>query len=235
MNSYISIDLETTGLNPKLDKIIEIGAVKVVDGLQTQQFHAYVYPGRELNEHVAQLTGISREQLADAPKIEEVLPDLLTFLEDLPLLGHKILFDFSFLKKAAVDRKLTFDKEGADTLKLARRFLPELEHKNLGYLCEYYRIPIEAHRALEDAKATALLYEKMKEQFFRVEQELFLPKRLIYNVKRDTPATPGQKEQLYRLIAQHKLNIDFDVEALSRSEASRYADKIRSGAFQPAD
>ena len=228
MNSYVSIDLETTGLNPKTDRIIEIGAVKVKDGKVTQEFSAYVNPGRKLEQRIVELTVIRDEDLTDAPVIEEVLPDLLSFLEDLPLLGHSILFDFSFLKKAAVNQKLTFEKSGVDTLKIARKYLQSLESRSLDSLCSYYKIPHQAHRALADAEATDSLYRKLTAEFYSAEEELFCPKPLIYNVKRDQPASKAQKERLYKLIAQHKLILDADVEMLSRSEASRLTDIIRS-------
>lgn len=226
VNSYVSIDLETTGLNPKLDKIIEIGAVRVVDGEPTERFATFVNPGRKLEERIIELTGIHDEDLQDAPTIEAVLPSLMEFLGDSVLLGHSILFDYSFLKKAAVNQKLSFEKQAIDTLKIARRFLTELEHRSLDYLCEYYKIPHQAHRALADAEATSQLYHRLVEQFYEQEQELFLPKQLQYAVKRDTPATKPQKERLYRLLERHKIDMEIDVEQMTRSEASRFTDKI---------
>lgn len=226
MYDYVSIDLETTGLNPKLDKIIEIGAVKVKDGKRVDTFQTYVNPGRKLEERIVELTGIRQEQVDQAPYIEQVLPGLLFFLEDLPLLGHRILFDYSFLKKAAVDQRLTFEKQGIDTLRIARCFLPELEHRTLPYLCEYYGIPHHAHRGLADAEATNVLYQILVEKFREKDSSIFEPGVLHFEVKRDVPATKAQKERLYRLIRQHKLTVDYDVEKLSRSEASRITDKI---------
>lgn len=226
ISSYVSIDLETTGLNPKSDKIIEIGAVRVIDGKATERFSTFVNPGRKLEERIVELTGIQDADLQDAPIIEEVLPSLMEFLGDSILLGHSILFDYSFLKKAAVNQKLTFEKQAIDTLKIARRFLTELEHRSLDYLCEYYKIPHQAHRALADAEATSELYRRLVEQFYQQEQDLFQPKQLQYSVKRDTPATKPQKIRLYRLLEQHKIEIEFDVEKMTRSEASRFTDKI---------
>ena len=156
--SYVCIDLETTGLNPKLDKIIEIGAVKVIDGQITDTFHSYVNPGRKLEERIVELTGIGQEQVDAAPDIARIFPGLEKFLGDLPLLGHRILFDYSFLKKAAVNLKCPFEKQGIDTLRIARCFLPQLEHRTLPYLCEYYQIAHQAHRASADAEATSRLY-----------------------------------------------------------------------------
>lgn len=232
INTYVSIDLETTGLNPKLDKITEIGAVKVVEGKVTETFSTLVNPGRQLEERIVALTGIQDSDLENAPYLEEVFPGLLEFLEDMPLLGHSILFDYSFLKKAAVNQKLAFEKYGMDTLKIARKYLAGLEHRNLDYLCNYYQIPHQAHRALADAEATSTLYHRLAEEFYAEEEALFVPSPLIFKVKRDTPATKAQKERLYRLMEQHKILLNVDVEKLTRSEASRFTDKILAGCVQ---
>ena len=225
-DSYVSIDLETTGLNPKIDKIIEIGAVKVKNGIEQDTFSVLINPGRKLEERICQLTGIRDQMLEDATDIGAVFPKLLEFLEDLPLLGHKVLFDYSFLKKAAVDRKLTFEKEGIDTLKIARRYLPELERKNLEFLCRHYEITHQAHRALGDAYAAKALYERLAQEFYRDGEGIFAPEKLNYQVKRDTPITKAQKERLYRLLALHKIELDICVDKMTRSEADRTIDRI---------
>ena len=232
-DTYVSIDLETTGLNPKRDRIIEIGAIRVEQGQIVEEFSTFVDPGRKLEERITELTGIRDKDLEDAPQLDEVFPKLLEFMGELPLLGHSILFDYSFLKKAAVDRKLTFERSAVDTLQIARKYLPDLPHRNLEYLCRYYEIPHHAHRALEDAKATDQLFRKLTELFYEdentgqaVKNNLFVPQPLHFQVKRDTPATKPQKERLYRLQEQHKITLEVDVEKLTRSEASRLADKI---------
>lgn len=226
IRSYVSIDLETTGLNPKLDRIIEIGAIKVIDGVEVDSYSTMINPGRKIEERITELTGITDEDVKGAPSIEDVLDELLEFLEDLPLLGHHIIFDFSFLKKAVVNQKKNIQKTGIDTLRIARVFLQELEHRNLDFLCNHYGIPHKAHRALEDAKATASLYEKLLVEFYEKGETYFTPVPLVFSVKKDTPITKAQKERLLRLIDQHKLTVDYDVEKLTRSEASRYTDRI---------
>lgn len=228
MQSYVSIDLETTGLDPKRDKITEIGAVKIICGERRETFSTLVNPGRKLEPRVAELTGLTDADLAEAPCIEEVLPKVIVFLGDLPLLGHSVLFDFSFLKKAAVNARLTFEKQAVDTLKIARKYLADLERRSLDYLCAYYKIPHQAHRALPDAEATADLYACLAEHFFTEEEALFQPQPLVYQAKRDTPATKPQKERLCRLAEQHSLVLDVDIEKLTRSEASRLTDQILS-------
>lgn len=223
---YLCVDLETTGLNPKLDKIIEIGAVKVQGGRVTDTFQTFVRPGRTLTERVTELTGIELKQLEDAPVIQEILLGFLDFAGELPLLGHRILFDYSFLKRAFVNEKQPFERTGIDTLKLSRKYLPDLPSRKLGDLCAYYGIEIQAHRALEDAKATHQLYQKLCENFYTENESDFTPVPLIYKVKREGPATRAQKERLSRLLTQHDLTAEYDIELLTKNEASRLIDKI---------
>lgn len=230
-DSYVCIDLETTGLNPKTDKIIEIGAVKVVNDRIVQEWETFVNPGELLKERIIELTGICDEQLADAPTIADVLPGLLALTQNSVLLGHRVMFDYSFVKKAAVNGRMTFERKGIDTLKIARKYLADLESRSLGYLCTYYGISHNAHRALNDARATVELYRKLTQSYYdqeaaQGEKSLFLPKELQFRTKRDTPITIPQKEQLYKLADKHKLIIDYDIERLTRSEASRRIDRI---------
>lgn len=226
-DSYVCVDIETTGLNPKRDRIIEIGAVKVVNGMETARFESFVNPGRKLEDRIVELTGICDENLQKAPYIDEILPDFLNFAENFVFLGHSVLFDFSFLKKAAVNQKLTLARDGIDTLKIARKFLPDLESRSLKFLCGYYQIPHNAHRALEDAVATSRLYDRLCQDFYRQEtEEDFKPAPLIYQVKRETPVTRVQKERLLKLLRLHNLSVDFEIDKMTKNEASRYTDQI---------
>lgn len=227
INDYTAIDLETTGLNPKYDKIIEIGAVKVKDHKVVDRYQQLIRPGKTLSEHVVQLTGITQEALEDAPDLTEVLPEVLAWIGEDVLLGHRVLFDYSFLKKAAVNQGL-WKKEhqsmGLDTLRLSRIFLPELPSRKLSDLCEHYRITHHAHRALGDAESTVQLYQILEERFY--DEKIFAPFPLIYQIKKESPMTKAQKEQLYRLMEQHKIVLDDDVDQFTRNEASRIIDRI---------
>ena len=214
VKDYVCLDLETSGLYPRLDKIIEIGAVKVLGGVAAERFQTFVNPGRKLSGHTSEITGITDRDLESAPYIEEALPEFLAFAGELPLLGHSVLFDYSFMKK------------GVDTLKLARKFLPELESKNLGFLCRHFGISHTAHRALGDAMATQRLYEVLCGLFLEGNEKDFAPQPLIYRVKKEGPASSAQKERLYKLTAAHKLELDADIEKMTKNEASRTIDKI---------
>lgn len=225
-DSYVCLDLETTGLNPKRDKIIEIGVIKVKDGEIIGQLESFVNPQRPLDERIVELTGIRDEQLGGAPDIEDTLPELIDFIGEDILLGHSVLFDYSFVKKAAVNQRLKFEKFGIDTLKIARKFLPDLESRSLGFLCEHFGIEHSAHRALADAKATSQLYCRLAELFYEGHEEEFKPTLLSYRAKRDTPITIPQKQQLYKLMDRHKMKLDYNVEKLTRSEASRIITRL---------
>ena len=223
---YTALDLETTGLNPKKDKIIEIGAVKVREGRIVDSFQCFVNPWRKLGEETRLLTGIDDGMLQDAPGIDEVLEPLIDFIGEDVLVGHRILFDYSFVKKAAVNRSLVFEKEGIDTLKLARKLLPDLESRKLGDLCNYYGIAHRAHRALADAEASSGLYQKLAELFYKGNEEAFMPRKLLFEAKKEMPVTKRQKERLYKLLDRHRITIEYQVDKLTKSEADRIMDQI---------
>jgi len=225
-DSYVALDVETTGLDFKRDKIIEIGMVKVRSGETIDRFESFVNPGRILEARISELTGIQDRQLEGAPDIGEILPDVMRFIVDDILIGHGILFDYAFVKRAAVNRRLTFEKEGIDTLRLAKAFLPDLKSRGLGFLCEYYGIEHNAHRAFSDAKAASDLYQKLAMLYYRGNEAAFEPVRLLYQAKRETPITIPQKEQLYKLLDRHKLKVDYQVEKLTRNEASRLIGRL---------
>lgn len=229
MDSYISLDLETTGLDPKQDKIIELGAVKVIGGKVTEEKSLLIQPYRQLEERTVQLTGITDRMLAHAPGMEQVLSELEEFCQDLPLLGHRILFDYSFLKRAMINGNRTFERNGVDTLMLCRKFMPAEEAKNLSAACRYFGLCNEnAHRALSDARATHQLYQILKERYGDREPGAFLEKPLIYKVKKEQPATKRQKEVLRELLKYHKINVTVQMDHMTRNEVSRMTDKIIS-------
>jgi DNA polymerase-3 subunit alpha (Gram-positive type) len=225
---YVALDLETTGLDPKKDKIIEIGAVKVINGVETATFSTFVNPGRRLDERVSELTGIEESDIKDAPKAESVINDLLEFIGDLPLLGHSILFDYSFVKRAAVNAGLSFDRDGIDTLRISRACCPDLDSKRLLDMCTHYGISLCAHRALNDARASHLLFLKLQEDFSAKYPDLFKPSQLIYKAKKEQPVREREKKRLKELVKKHNIDCPYDIDAMTRNEASRYYDKLRA-------
>ena len=230
ITSYLTIDLETTGLDPKKDKIIEIGAARVINGEIKETFQKLINPGRKLTNQIMKITGLSDIDLRKEPSISQVMEQFAEFVnkDELPILGHSVLFDYSFLKRAAINNNSKFEKNGIDTLKIARKFLPELEKRSLEYLCRYYNISHHPHRALEDAIATHFLYQKMKEQFYSEENpdSCFHPVTLLYQVKKEGPASKRQIDRIKQLLVRHKIEPGIDVNMLTRNEANRYVDQI---------
>ena len=242
IKNYVALDLETTGLNPKEDRIIEIGMIKVVDGNVCGEYSKLINPFIPINDKVAELTGITDDMVRDCAGIDARIEEIAEFMGELPILGHNIIFDYSFLKKACVNHKLTFEKCGIDTLKIARKVLPELPNRSLSYLCEHFGIDEGgSHRALYDARKAMeiynILYEKNPD-----EVEANPPKELHFKVKKDSPITKSQNEYLKNLLKYHKIEdagVFFDnpalskIESLTKSQASRMIDRILSELGRP--
>ncbi len=171
-DTYVVFDLETTGLNSIKDRIIEIGAVKVSAGKCVDRFSTFVNPDRPLTAETTKLTSITEQMVADAPKIETVLPQFLDFIGDAVLVAHNAGFDMGFIGQNMRDLGLEPDFTCVDTVALSRILLPELTKYKLDTVAKALHIPLEHHhRAVDDAAATAEIFIKfidmLKEQGVR--------------------------------------------------------------------
>lgn len=227
VTSYVCFDLETTGLSPEQDEIIEIGAVKVIDGKVADRFSRFLKPDEPISPVVERLTGITNEMVADAGPTDKIIYDFLFFCEEYPVIGHNVMFDYRFTGRYAKKYYMDFKKDGLDTLKIARKVLPDLPSKSLESLCSHYGIVnASAHRAYHDALATAKLYQILKHYFSGTHASLFEAEPLEMRQKKVQPATKRQKEYLKELVKYHRIEVNNDLDALTRSEASRLIDKI---------
>lgn len=227
LKSYIAFDLETTGLNPQENEIIEIGALKVREGKVVDRFMEFIHPLSPISSAISELTGITNDMVATARSCEQVIPDFLDFCEDDVLIGHNVMFDYSFTKCSASKCGLPFEKNGLDTLKIARKVHKDFPSKSLGALCDYYHIENKsAHRAYHDALATAKLYQTLAHYFEESDPKLFKPLPLMYKVKTVQPATPKQIALIERLIPQKEYSGEWDPETITRSDASRLIDVL---------
>ena len=165
-DTYVGVDLETTGVEAGEDRIIEVAAVRVVGGEVRDSMSTLVNPGREIPPDVVYLTGITNADVSDAPPIDEVLPELADFVGDSPMVAHQAKFEIDFLTAAAGGRaELLPGRAGTfDTLALSRALLPRLPNHRLATLVRFFDIPHErAHRASDDALAVARLFGKLLE------------------------------------------------------------------------
>lgn len=159
---YVCFDLETTGFG-KNAEIIEIGAIKVKDGVTVDKFSELVKPTNRISGAVTALTGISQEDVEDARNISDVLPDFLEFIGNDILLGHNIAsFDIPIVRRnIAVEMKSVFEPEYIDTMYLAKSVNGVPDHKLQTMLDHYGITNARAHRAFEDCEATSKLFNAL--------------------------------------------------------------------------
>lgn len=151
----VALDLETTGLDAGRDSIIEIGAVYIKDGQIGAEFSTLVNPGTPIPANITHITGIRSEDVASAPDIQTVLPRIQAFIGSRAIIGHNINFDIGFFRPLGILQ----DNPRIDTYDLASILLPRAARYNLNSLTNEVGIQLEnAHRALDDARASALLY-----------------------------------------------------------------------------
>lgn len=229
ISDYIAVDVETTGLNPERDKLLEIGAVKIFQGKPTETCNILINTEIPVPARIQELTGITDEMRKTGEKAGEAIREFIRFRGELPIVGHNVIFDFGFLKQAAVNEGCSFEAEALDTLKIARRVLPGLPSKTLGAMCTYYGIdPGNAHRALDDACSAHELLKKMWEEFGQADPGAFLLQKLVHKAKKQSPITKAQKGYLNDLVKYHKIEMNIRIEDMTKSEASRMIDHMIS-------
>ena len=175
VKDYVVFDLETTGVSPLTDAVIEISAVKVRDGQIVDEFSTLVNPKRRIPYGASRVNGITDEMVADMPVFEEVLKDFIDFIGDDILVGHNIHdFDMKFIHRdCEAFFRLFLGNDYIDTLPLARKCLPLLGHHKLTDLATYYKIPAEgAHRALNDCRMNQQVFERLGEELKNGEKPL---------------------------------------------------------------
>ncbi len=172
IEDYVVFDLETTGVSPKKDEVIEISAVKVKGGNVVDEFTTLVNPGCPIPDYASSVNGIYDYMVKDAPSFDKALGDFLEFIGDMVLVGHNIhTFDMKFICR---DAKKYFGNyvgnDYIDTLPLARMVFPKLDHHTLVDLADYYDIETEgAHRALNDCRMNQAVFEKLGEEIRNAE------------------------------------------------------------------
>lgn len=227
LENYTVIDLEMTGLRPKYDAVLEVGAVRVRGKKEQEVYTTLVYTEMPIPPQITELTKITKEMAETGRNIDEAMTELIDFMGNDVLVGQNIIFDYRFLKQWAINRDRALEFTAVDTLKLARTFLPKDQKKDLESLCVYFGIPRQnAHRALDDAVETHLVFERLKERYGNEEgaQEAFLPVPLLYKAKKQTPATEHQKADLEKYARHFGLMLPKNLSIMTRSEASRQMD-----------
>ena len=169
-NIFVVFDLETTGLvnSPamgKMDKIIEIGAVKIIGGEIKERFSTFVACPDKLSTEIVKLTGITDADLVGAPKIEDVIPDFYKFVDGAIMVGHNVTFDARFVQYYGEENGYYFGNRLMDTIALAQELLRgKLTNYKLNSLADYYGFTFNHHRAFDDACVTAKAFIELIKQ-----------------------------------------------------------------------
>lgn len=165
MIDFVAFDLETTGIQPLDDAIVEIGAVKFIDGSPQKDFCQLVNPRREIPADAIRVHGITNEEVQNQPDIRDVMGPFTDYCGDLPLVAHNAKFDFKFLE-AAVKRERCKAPSGPvlDTYGLAKKVFPGMLNYRLETLTKYFEFPNTVfHRASEDAEYCGKIFIRILE------------------------------------------------------------------------
>lgn len=172
LTTFVALDVETTGLEPATESIIEFGAQRYVNGEVREQLSVAINPGKRIPENITRITGIRNEDVADAPRFGDVYQQIREFIGSDPVVGHNVSFDMRFLENSArrLENDFTdwagkdrvykyFPQQQHDTMTLARLYLPFLPSFALSSLAAHFRLENKgAHRALPDAEMTGSLF-----------------------------------------------------------------------------
>lgn len=199
--TYVFVDIETNGGNGEHGKIIEVAALKVHGGVVIDQYVSFINPGSSVPYWITRLTGITGEDVADAPSFTDIADELFQFLDGAIFVAHNVLFDYSFLRRQFKAAGYDFAPQLLCTVKLSRALYPEHTGHSLEKIIQRHHIPVAArHRALDDAKAMLTftqiaLAEKgeaaLRDNINRQLKTKNLPPNVDEKVIHDLPDTPG--------------------------------------------
>ncbi len=159
-DTFVVFDIETTGFGQTTEAMTEIGAVKIQGGKIIDRFSTFVNPERHIPENITELTSITDEMVADAPKITEALPQFMAFCDGCVVAAHNANFDVGFMKVAAARQGRNFDYPYIDTLDLCRALFTDIKKHSLAKMVDYLHIELNHHhRAVDDAEATAEIFK----------------------------------------------------------------------------
>lgn len=241
-SEYVVFDIETTGLSPTMNKIIEIGAVRIKDGKIQDTYSRFVNPMIPIPYSITQLTSINDNMVKDAPGIEEVLPEFVEYIGDAVLVAHNATFDTSFIKEYSKQLGIRYDYTVVDTMTLAHLLIPELGKYTLDRLCKQFNISLENHhRACDDAYATAEIFVKMldilkKKEIYTLEELNLIGKSSPIAIKKAKSyhgiilaKNNVGRNNLYRLISESHINYFNKRPRMPKSLINKYREGLIIG------
>lgn len=239
--TFICFDIETTGLSAARDKITEIGAVKVENGIITDKFSTFVNPEMPIPQKITQLTGITDEMVKDAPSQSEAVSAFLEFAGDNVLVAHNAPFDTSFIAKACEDMGREYNYTSIDTVAISRAILTDIKNCKLDTVAKFLRLgEFNHHRATDDAEMLAKIFITLCR---RLTDDFDITKTNDINTKiagGDFKKLPTYHQiilvknktglkNLYRLISYSHLNYFYKKPRIPKSELVKYRDGLIIG------
>ena len=238
---YAVLDIETTGLSFRTEKITEIGIIKIKNGKEISRFECFVNPEKPIPEEVVNITHITDDMVKDAETIDKVMPKMLDFLGDSVIVAHNAGFDVGFLKYNAELLGYKLDNTYIDTLKLARDLFPDFKKYKLGLIAEKLGIKVEvAHRATDDVITLIKVFNVMMEM---------LKEKNVERLRDIDPAVAGEinvknletyhaiilakdyvgLKNLYKLISYSHLNYFYKKPKIPKSVYMKYSEGLIIG------
>ncbi len=241
-DSFVVFDVETTGFSNLNDKIIEIGAVKIKNGEIVDSFGTLVNPGINIPEKVVELTGITNFMVSEANTIEEVFPQFHDFIKDSILVAHNASFDIGFVKRLYDSMKSEFNNPYIDTLEISRLVNPNVKSHRLKDIAKRLNVSlVNAHRAVDDARATAEIFMLLLEEEFK-SKDLSTLLNSIENLKENGINNIGNTyhalilvqnqvglKNLYKMISDSNLEHFYYTPRIPKSELIKYREGLLLG------
>lgn len=239
--TFICFDIETTGLSAARDKITEIGAVKVENGVITDTFSTFANPEMPIPQKITQLTGITDDMVKDAPSQSEAVGAFLEFAGDNVLVAHNAPFDTSFIAKACEDMGREYNYTSIDTVAISRAILTDIKNCKLDTVAKFLRLgDFNHHRATDDAEMLARIFINLCQ---RLTDDYGITKTNDINTKiagGDFKKLPTYHQiilvknktglkNLYRLISYSHLNYFYKKPRIPKSELVKYREGLIIG------
>lgn len=239
--TFICFDIETTGLSAARDKITEIGAVKVENGVITDTFSTFANPEMPIPQKITQLTGITDDMVKDAPSQSEAVGAFLEFAGDNVLVAHNATFDTSFIAKACEDMGREYNYTSIDTVAISRAILTDIKNCKLDTVAKFLRLgDFNHHRATDDAEMLARIFINLCQ---RLTDDYGITKTNDINTKiagGDFKKLPTYHQiilvknktglkNLYRLISYSHLNYFYKKPRIPKSELVKYREGLIIG------
>lgn len=156
-NIFVAIDVETTGLSPFANELIEVSAIKYKGNKKIDTFSTLIRPKVQIPYYITKITGITNDMVKNAPEVEEVMPELIRFVGESPIVAHNANFDYKFIQNYSNN---SFSKNQViDTVPIGRKLYPELPNHKLGTIARHIGITEDGfHRAEFDCECCAKIY-----------------------------------------------------------------------------